>query len=52
MIDARRGEHSEKPEAAYALIEGMFPDAARLEVFAREARPGWGAFGNQLAEAS
>lgn len=48
VIDARRGEHSAKPEAAYEFIETMFPDAARLEVFAREARPGWAVFGNQV----
>jgi len=50
VIDARRGEHSAKPEAAYEFIETMFPDASRLEVFAREARPGWSVFGNQVAE--
>ena len=49
VIDARRGDHSAKPDAAYGFIEAMFPDAARLEVFAREARPGWAAFGNQVA---
>lgn len=49
VIDARRGDHSAKPDAAYTLIEEMFPDASRLEVFAREARPGWAVFGNQLA---
>lgn len=51
VIDARRGAHSAKPEAAYELIEEMFPDATRLEVFARSARPGWAAFGNQVAAA-
>jgi N6-adenosine-specific RNA methylase IME4 len=48
VIDARRGDHSAKPDAAYDLIETMFPDGARLEVFARKARPGWAVFGNQL----
>lgn len=48
VIDARRGEHSAKPDAAYGLIETMFPGASRLEVFARQPREGWSAFGNQL----
>jgi N6-adenosine-specific RNA methylase IME4 len=48
VIDARRGDHSAKPDAAYDLIETMFPDASRLEVFARQAREGWAVFGNQL----
>jgi N6-adenosine-specific RNA methylase IME4 len=50
VIDARRGAHSAKPDAAYGLIETMFPSAARLEVFARSARPGWAAFGNQIPD--
>lgn len=49
VIDARRADHSAKPEAAYALIESMFPDARRLEVFARLPREGWAVFGNQVA---
>jgi N6-adenosine-specific RNA methylase IME4 len=48
VIDARRGEHSAKPEVAYEFIETMLPDATRLEVFARQARDGWTVFGNQL----
>lgn len=48
VIDARRGQHSAKPSAAYELIESMFPSASRLEVFAREPRDGWETFGNQL----
>ena len=48
VIDARRGDHSAKPEAAYEFIETMFPDAARLEVFSRNERDGWTASGNQL----
>jgi N6-adenosine-specific RNA methylase IME4 len=48
VIDARRGDHSAKPEAAYEFIETMLPDAQRLEVFARSPRDGWAVFGNQL----
>ena len=31
-------------------VEVMYPDARRLELFARQARPGWAVLGNQLEE--
>ena len=44
-----RGRHSEKPEELHQLIEQASP-GKWLEIFAREARPGWLAWGNQLEE--
>jgi len=51
VLEAPRGRHSEKPEAVYELIERAWPHASKLELFARTARPGWAAWGNQLAPA-
>lgn len=34
-------EHSRKPDAVQERIERMYPDAKRLELFARRERPGW-----------
>ena len=48
VISERRRRHSQKPEAAYRQIEHMYPQARRLELFARTPRPGWTASGNQL----
>lgn len=48
MIRARRGEHSRKPEAAREIIEAYFPKAPKVELFAREAAPGWTTWGNEL----
>jgi N6-adenosine-specific RNA methylase IME4 len=42
-----RGKHSAKPEGYYALIEAMYPGAARIEGFARQDRIGWDHWGNQ-----
>lgn len=42
--------HSRKPLEVHRRIERLFGDVARLEVFAREAQPGWDAIGNQLGE--
>jgi N6-adenosine-specific RNA methylase IME4 len=47
VIQATRREHSRKPDEAYEMIEGMFPDLPKIELFARNARKGWAAWGNQ-----
>lgn len=41
-------KHSKKPECAYEMLEAMFPDAAKLELFARAERPGWDAWGDEV----
>ena len=48
VISASRREHSRKPDEAYALIERMYPDLPKIELFARQARPGWAAWGNEV----
>jgi N6-adenosine-specific RNA methylase IME4 len=48
VIDAPRREHSRKPDEAYALIERMYPELPKIELFARKARPGWDAWGNEI----
>lgn len=47
MREASR-RHSQKPECAYEMIESMFPDAKKLELFARETRHGWDCWGNEV----
>lgn len=49
LIVAPRREHSRKPEESYARILELF-DGPYLELFARELRPGWAAWGNQVAQ--
>ena len=39
-------EHSRKPDCTYEMIENLF-DGAYLELFARNKRDGWEAWGNQ-----
>jgi len=43
-----RTKHSEKPVAYYELIEAMYPNAAKVELFARQTRNGWDAWGNEV----
>jgi N6-adenosine-specific RNA methylase IME4 len=47
VIHANRRRHSEKPEIFYELIERAYPQLTKLEMFARRARPGWAAWGNE-----
>lgn len=44
------GRHSAKPDAFYALVERLYPDAVRHEMFARTRRPGWMQSGLELPE--
>ena len=39
------GRHSEKPEASFELIEDYFPNIPKIELNARQARPGWDRWG-------
>jgi N6-adenosine-specific RNA methylase IME4 len=47
LIIAPRGIHSRKPEEQYPRIERLFGDQPRLELFARNTRPGWDSWGNE-----
>jgi N6-adenosine-specific RNA methylase IME4 len=49
VIHADRTEHSAKPEEFYELIEGMYPEYRRIELFSRAPRDGWEGWGNQYA---
>lgn len=52
VINAVRREHSRKPDEAYELIERMYPELPRIELFARGRREGWAAWGNQAEVAA
>ena len=52
ILNAPRQEHSRKPDEFYELIERMYPDHSKVELFARRPREGWDGWGNQLAEAA
>jgi N6-adenosine-specific RNA methylase IME4 len=49
VINAPRREHSRKPDEAYELIERMYPELPKIELFARQTRAGWAAWGNEIA---
>ncbi len=49
LVGTRKREHSRKPDEFYDVIEACSP-GERLELFARGARQGWSAWGNQAEE--
>jgi N6-adenosine-specific RNA methylase IME4 len=42
------GRHSRKPDEFFRIIEDLCEGTPRVELFAREARPGWTVIGNQV----
>lgn len=41
IIEERRTDHSRKPEKSYEIIERMYPEAKKIELFARFVYPNW-----------
>lgn len=39
--------HSHKPEIVYKMLDDMFPNTRKLELFARNQKKGWDCWGNQ-----
>ncbi|HET6457359.1 MAG TPA: MT-A70 family methyltransferase [Nitrosopumilaceae archaeon] len=52
VIEAERTTHSTKPELAYEIIDRMYPDAKKLEMFARKRRQtgNWVQWGDELED--
>lgn len=46
----RDNEHSAKPHEFYSVIERMYPEYSRIELFARNKRDGWAGWGNQAGD--
>lgn len=48
VIMAPISKHSEKPKEVYKIIEEMYPDLSKIEMFARDKREGWHSWGNEI----
>ena len=48
VVEVVRGRHSEKPREVQDRISRMWPTQKKLEMFAREAYPGWACWGNEV----
>lgn len=50
IFDGLRRSHSEKPEELYQWCERYMPNARRVELFSRTARPGWDTWGYEAGK--
>jgi N6-adenosine-specific RNA methylase IME4 len=50
VIHSPVGRHSEKPLAFVEAIERLFPNVPKIELFARQRRPGWAVWGNEVPD--
>jgi N6-adenosine-specific RNA methylase IME4 len=48
VYSEERTEHSKKPDFYYEMIEYLYPNSNKLELFSRNKREGWTTYGNQL----
>lgn len=49
VVDWPKGKHSEKPAIFHENLEKMYPNAVRIEMFCRQEREGWTAWGNEVS---
>lgn len=47
VVEIKRGAHSVKPEEFRQMIDEMYPQGKRIELFARKSVVGWDAWGNE-----
>jgi N6-adenosine-specific RNA methylase IME4 len=47
VYSEEKTEHSKKPEFYYKMIEDLYPNSKKIELFARNKRYGWESFGDQ-----
>jgi N6-adenosine-specific RNA methylase IME4 len=50
LIEAPVREHSRKPEEMHAVLERLFPDVPKCELFGRQSRPGWEVWGHEATK--
>lgn len=49
-LDGLAREHSRKPDEFYGLVERAWPDARRVDIFARQSRTGWSTWGAEAGK--
>lgn len=48
VLREKSTKHSKKPECAYIMLEKMFGNVNKIELFARHNRDNWDSFGDEL----
>ena len=47
VFNAPGRQHSRKPDAPYEMIDALYPNLTKMDVFSREKRDGWRQFGDE-----
>jgi len=47
VFEEKGREHSRKPDFCYRMIDTLYPDCRKMDVFSRERRQGWLQYGDQ-----
>lgn len=50
IISGQQREHSRKPDRLHEIVDDRLAHCSRLEMFARESRPGWTTWGNETTK--
>lgn len=50
IVEGPVREHSRKPDEAFEAAERLMPEVQRIELFSRQVRPGWAAWGNETGK--
>jgi N6-adenosine-specific RNA methylase IME4 len=50
ILGIRKPPHSRKPDEAFVAAERLMPEARRVELFSRQNRPGWTAWGDETGK--
>ena len=50
VLREKSTKHSKKPICAYELIEKLYPNCRKIELFARNKREGWDVWGNEVEQ--
>ena len=48
VLREKAKRHSQKPLCAYEMIEKLYPNTTKIELFARKKREGWTSIGNEI----
>lgn len=48
QVITQNRKHSAKPFAVYAGLDRMYPDVTKVRLFARDERPDWYSYGNEI----
>lgn len=50
VFTERVKRHSQKPEISFEIIQRLYPDERKIELYARQERAGWDCWGNEVGD--